>query len=122
MSDGSASRLIADALDLRHRPSRIWKAAREGRAPAYQARHLAAATRDLSFDEAVAGGVHGGAEGLAARVVLPSLGQENQFLRRHIGPSRGVGGPTDPHRQPGQPVDPARPAPRRVGVGLVLTR
>jgi hypothetical protein len=48
LSDGSASRLIGDALDLRHRLPRIWAAAREGRVPAYQARHLAAHTRHLT--------------------------------------------------------------------------
>jgi hypothetical protein len=48
MSDGSASRLIGDALDLRHRLPVIWKAAQAGRVPAYQARHIATATRQLS--------------------------------------------------------------------------
>jgi hypothetical protein len=52
LSDGSASRLIGDALDLRHRLPRIWAAAREGRVPAYRARHLAAATRQLTADQA----------------------------------------------------------------------
>jgi hypothetical protein len=45
MSDGSASRLIADALDLRHRLRSIWTAARAGKVPAHQARHIATATR-----------------------------------------------------------------------------
>jgi len=52
LSDGSACRLIGDALDLRHRLPRIWAAAREGRVPAYQARHLAAHTRHLTAAQA----------------------------------------------------------------------
>jgi hypothetical protein len=38
MSDGSACRLIGDALDLRHRLRLIWTAALAGQVPAYQAR------------------------------------------------------------------------------------
>ena len=38
MSDGSAARLIGDALDLRHRLPLVWAAAQAGQAPAYQAR------------------------------------------------------------------------------------
>jgi hypothetical protein len=52
ISDGSASRLIADALDLRHRLRLIWAAVQVGQVPAYQARHLAAATRHLSLEQA----------------------------------------------------------------------
>ena len=52
ISDGSAARLIADALDLRHRLRLIWAAALAGQVPAYQARHIAAATRHLSFEQA----------------------------------------------------------------------
>ena len=52
ISDGSAARLIADALDLRHRLPLIWAAALAGQVPAYQARHIAAATRHLSFEQA----------------------------------------------------------------------
>ena len=52
MSDGSASRLIADALDLRHRLSSIWAAALTGQVPAHQARHIAAATRHLTAAQA----------------------------------------------------------------------
>ena len=44
MSDGSAARLIGDALDLRHRLKLIWAAALAGQVPAYQARRIAAAT------------------------------------------------------------------------------
>ena len=51
ISDGSACRLIADALDLRHRLPLIWTAAREGRVPAYQARHIAGATRQLTAEQ-----------------------------------------------------------------------
>ena len=48
ISDGSAARLIGDALDLRHRLRLIWAAAQAGQAPAYQARHIATATRQLT--------------------------------------------------------------------------
>jgi Domain of unknown function (DUF222) len=52
MSDGSACRLIGDALDLRHRLRLIWAAALTGQVPAYQARHIAAATRHLTAEQA----------------------------------------------------------------------
>jgi hypothetical protein len=52
MSDGSAARLIGDALDLRHRLRLIWAAALAGQVPAYQARRIAAATRHLTADQA----------------------------------------------------------------------
>jgi Domain of unknown function (DUF222) len=52
ISDGSACRLIGDALDLRHRLRSIWAAAEAGRVPAYQARRIATATRHLSADQA----------------------------------------------------------------------
>src|SRR5512133_3619081 len=52
MSDGSASRLISDALDLRHRLRQIWAAALAGQVPAHQARHIAAATRHLTAAQA----------------------------------------------------------------------
>jgi hypothetical protein len=52
ISDGSASRLIGDALDLRHRLPKIWAAAVAGQAPAHQARHIATATRHLTKDQA----------------------------------------------------------------------
>jgi hypothetical protein len=52
ISDGSASRLIGDALDLRHRLRLIWAGARAGQVPAYQARHIATATRHLSCEQA----------------------------------------------------------------------
>jgi hypothetical protein len=52
ISDGSASRLIGDALDLRHRLPQIWAAALAGRVPAYQARRIAAATRHLTAAQA----------------------------------------------------------------------
>ena len=52
MSDGSAARLIADALDLRHRLRLTWAAARAGQVPAYQARHIATATRHLTVEQA----------------------------------------------------------------------
>src|SRR5512133_1008602 len=52
MSDGSASRLIGNALDLRHRLRQIWAAALAGQVPAHQARHIAAATRHLTAAQA----------------------------------------------------------------------
>jgi hypothetical protein len=52
ISDGAADRLIGDALDLRHRLPQIWAAALAGRVPAYQARRIAAATRQLSVEQA----------------------------------------------------------------------
>ena len=52
ISDGSACRLIGDALDLRHRLSTIWGAALSGQVPAYQARRIAAATRHLTAEQA----------------------------------------------------------------------
>jgi hypothetical protein len=52
MSDGSASRLIGDALDLRHRLPQIWAAALAGQVPAHQARQIAAATRHLTAAQA----------------------------------------------------------------------
>jgi Domain of unknown function (DUF222) len=52
ISDGSASRLIGDALDLRHRLRQIWAAALAGQVPAHQARHIATATRHLTAAQA----------------------------------------------------------------------
>ena len=52
ISDGSACRLIGDALDLQHRLRLIWKTAQAGQVPAYQARHIASATRHLTVDQA----------------------------------------------------------------------
>jgi len=52
MSDGSAARLIGDALDLRHRLRLVWAAARAGQVPAYQARTIAKATRHLTLEQA----------------------------------------------------------------------
>jgi hypothetical protein len=52
MSDGAAARLIGDALDLRHRLPMIWTAALAGHVPAYRARHIATATRQLTKDQA----------------------------------------------------------------------
>ena len=52
LSDGAAAKLIGDALDLRHRLPLIWAAAVAGQAPAYQARHIATATRQLTKDQA----------------------------------------------------------------------
>jgi hypothetical protein len=52
MSDGSAARLIGDALDLRHRLSSIWTATQAGQVPAYQARRIASATRHLTAEQA----------------------------------------------------------------------
>ena len=52
ISDGSAARLIGDALDLRHRLPLVWAAALAGQVPAHQARRIATATRHLSLDQA----------------------------------------------------------------------
>jgi Domain of unknown function (DUF222) len=52
ISDGAASKLIADAVDLRHRLRLIWAAMVAGQVPAYQARHIATATRHLSLEQA----------------------------------------------------------------------
>ena len=52
MSDGSASRLIGDALDLRHRLRLIWAAVQAGQLPPYQARNIASATRHLTCQQA----------------------------------------------------------------------
>jgi hypothetical protein len=52
MADGSASRLIGDALDRRHRLWLIWAAMLAGQVPAYQARQIAAATRHLTAEQA----------------------------------------------------------------------
>jgi hypothetical protein len=64
MSDGSASRLIADALDLRHRLPSIWTTAQTGQAPTYQARHIATATRQLTAEQA----------GFVDQHIAPALG------------------------------------------------
>jgi hypothetical protein len=52
ISDGSACRLIGDALDLRHRLRLIWAAALTGQVPPYQARHIATTTRHLTAEQA----------------------------------------------------------------------
>jgi hypothetical protein len=52
ISNGSAARLICDALDLRHRLRLIWAAAQAGQVPAYQARRIANATRHLTAAQA----------------------------------------------------------------------
>jgi hypothetical protein len=52
ISDGAASRLIADALDLRHRLRSMWKAVLAVQVPAYRARHIATAVRHLTFEQA----------------------------------------------------------------------
>jgi hypothetical protein len=52
ISDGSACRLMGDALDLRHRLRSIWAAVLAGQVPAYQARRIAAATRHLTAGQA----------------------------------------------------------------------
>ena len=52
ISDGSACRLIADALDLRHRLPKVWAAVQAGQVPAYQARRIATTTRHLTVEQA----------------------------------------------------------------------
>ena len=64
MSDGAAARLIGDALDLRHRLPLVWAAAQAGQVPAYQARHIAAATRHLTVEQAA----------VVDQQIAPSLG------------------------------------------------
>jgi hypothetical protein len=65
ISDGAAAaNLIADALDLRHRLKLVWAAVLAGQVPAYQARHIATATRHLSCDRA----------GFVDARIAPSLG------------------------------------------------
>ena len=64
ISDGSAARLIGDALDLRHRLPSIWVAAQAGQVPAYQARRIAHATRHLTMAQA----------GFVDRQLAPTLG------------------------------------------------
>jgi Domain of unknown function (DUF222) len=51
-SSGTAARLIADALDLRHRLPRTWAKAQAGQVPAYQARRVAFQTRKLTRAQA----------------------------------------------------------------------
>jgi hypothetical protein len=64
LSDGAAGKLIADALDLRHRLKLTWAAALSRQVPAYQARYLASATRHLSVEQA----------GCVDACMAPSLG------------------------------------------------
>jgi Domain of unknown function (DUF222) len=64
ISDGSAARLIGDALDLRHRLQLIWAAAQAGQVPVYQARRIANATRHLTAAQA----------SMADAQLAPSLG------------------------------------------------
>lgn len=52
ISDGAAAKLIADALDLRHRLRLVWAAAHAGQVPAHQARRIATATRHLTAEQA----------------------------------------------------------------------
>ena len=54
MTTAAAWRLMADALDLRHRLPRLWSAVRAGRVRVWKARHIATATRHLSPDAAAA--------------------------------------------------------------------
>jgi Domain of unknown function (DUF222) len=52
MPYGSACRLIADGLDLRHRLRQVWAAVQAGQVPVYQARRIATATRHLTIEQA----------------------------------------------------------------------
>ncbi len=52
LSAGSAKRLIADALDLRHRLPATWASAMAGQCPTYQARYIAKTTRHLTLEQA----------------------------------------------------------------------
>jgi Domain of unknown function (DUF222) len=51
ISDSAAAKLIADALDLRHRLPHVWAVAQTGQVPAHQARRIATATRDLTAQQ-----------------------------------------------------------------------
>ena len=64
ISDGAAAKLIADALDLRHRLPHIWTAAQAGQVPNHQARRIATATRHLTAEHA----------GQVDRRITPALG------------------------------------------------
>jgi hypothetical protein len=48
----AAQRLIADALDLRHRHPQLWTRVQAGEVRASYARHVTKATRDLTVDQA----------------------------------------------------------------------
>jgi len=52
VSSASAERLIADALDVRHRLPRLWRRIRAGQVRAWQARAVAQATHPLSLEAA----------------------------------------------------------------------
>jgi hypothetical protein len=52
LSTDAGRRLIADALELRHRLLRLWDALNEGEVPAWKARRIATATIDLSIEGA----------------------------------------------------------------------
>lgn len=64
ISDGAAAKLIADALDLRHRLPHVWAAAQAGQVPNHQARRIATATRHLTVEHA----------GQVDRRITPALG------------------------------------------------
>jgi len=86
ISEGSACRLIGDALDLRHRLRLVWAGALAGQVPAYQARWIAAATHHLSADQAAY---------VDARIA-PSLG--GAALGAAADPARGNHLPSRPSR------------------------
>jgi hypothetical protein len=86
ISDGSASRLIGDALDLQHRLRLIWAAALAGQVPAYQARRIAAATRHLTAEQA----------GWVDAQLAPALGAVSW------GRLQNPAGSQDHRRRPGQ--------------------
>ena len=52
LSTDAGRRLIADALELRHRLLRLWDALIDGEVPAWKARRIATATIDLSVEGA----------------------------------------------------------------------
>jgi hypothetical protein len=109
ISDGSASRLIGDALDLRHRLPRIWAAAQAGQVPAHQARRIAAATRHLTAAQA------GWVDAQLAR--QPPRTDLVAQPRRRLTPRRG-GQPRDRYRPHNSLPEPrqrraARPNPDR---------
>jgi hypothetical protein len=86
ISDGAAAKLIADALDLRHRLKLVWTAVLAGQLPAYQARHIATATRHLTAEQAAT--VDGR---IAPRWVrCPSAGCKPCWTPRSMTPTRTV--------------------------------
>jgi hypothetical protein len=54
LTAGSAARLMADGLDLRHRLPRCWAAAQQGHVAVFHVRRVACTTRRLTREQAAA--------------------------------------------------------------------